>query len=171
VVHDLIHGEFSGIVDDFVIRRGDGVAAYNLAVVIDDASQEITQVVRGDDLLESTPRQMLLQELLGLEPVTYAHVPLVVGSDGERLAKRHGLSDGGVTLTQLIAAGRSPGDVMASLLMSTGFVGSGMIPEPLVIEIRQTVGQVDLDPVAATLRDRSPDLQVTPKEVIYRDTL
>ena len=171
VVHDLIHGEFTGIVDDFVIRRGDGVAAYNLAVVIDDASQEITQVVRGDDLLESTPRQMLLQELLGLEPVTYAHVPLVVGSDGERLAKRHGLSDGGVTLTQLIAAGRSPGDVMASLLMSTGFVGSGMIPEPLVIEIRQTVGQVDLDPVAATLRDRSPDLQVTPKEVIYRDTL
>jgi glutamyl-tRNA synthetase len=77
-------------VDDFVVRRNDGTAAYNLAVVVDDADQGIEQVVRGDDLLESTPRQVWLQRALGLPTPDYAHVPLVIGPDGARLAKRHG---------------------------------------------------------------------------------
>jgi glutamyl-tRNA synthetase len=96
-VHDLLHGEYTGIVDDFVIRRGDGVAAYNLAVVIDDAAQGVDQVVRGDDLLASSPRQAYLANLLGLPEPTYAHVALVLNADGARLAKR----DGAVTLAEI----------------------------------------------------------------------
>ena len=87
---DRLHGPQEGVVDDFVVRRNDGAAAYNLAVVVDDAWQEIGEVVRGDDLLESTPRQRFLAGLLGLEPPAHAHVPLVLGPDGARLAKRHG---------------------------------------------------------------------------------
>ena len=76
---------------DIVLRRSDGVVAYQLAVVVDDADQGVTHVVRGADLLASTARQLRLYELLGLTPVPgYAHVPLLLGDDGERLAKRHG---------------------------------------------------------------------------------
>jgi glutamyl-tRNA synthetase len=87
---DRVLGEQAGVVDDFVLRRGDGAFAYNLAVVVDDAEQGVREVVRGADLAESAPRQLLLARLLGLPPVTYAHVPLVLGADGARLAKRHG---------------------------------------------------------------------------------
>ena len=96
-VHDLLHGEYTGLVDDFVVRRGDGVAAYNLAVVVDDAAQGVDQVVRGDDLLASSPRQAYLATLLGHPQQTYAHVALVLNSDGTRLAKR----DGAVTLAEI----------------------------------------------------------------------
>ena len=96
-VHDLLHGDYTGIVDDFVVRRGDGVAAYNLAVVVDDAAQGVDQVVRGDDLLASSPRQAYLANLLGDPEPTYAHVALVLNEDGARLAKR----DGAVTLAEI----------------------------------------------------------------------
>jgi glutamyl-tRNA synthetase len=76
------------VVDDFVVVRSDGVHAYQLAVVVDDAAQGIGQVVRGADLADSTPRQILLQRLLRLPTPSYAHVPLVLGPRGERLAKR-----------------------------------------------------------------------------------
>lgn len=77
---------------DFVIAKGDGTPAYQLAVVIDDADMGVTHVVRGDDLIDSTPRQILLYQSLGLSSrvPTYCHVPLVIGPDGRRLAKRHG---------------------------------------------------------------------------------
>ena len=96
---DRLHGAQEGVVDDFVVRRNDGAPAYNLAVIVDDAWQRIGEVVRGDDLLESTPRQLFLAEALGLEAPAYAHVPLVLAPDGSRLAKRHGA----VTLDELDA--------------------------------------------------------------------
>lgn len=78
---------------DFVVRRQDGGAAYQLAVVVDDAAMEISEVVRGDDLLPSTIRQLLLYEALGLRAPRFGHVPLLLGPDGVRLSKRHpGLS-------------------------------------------------------------------------------
>jgi glutamyl-tRNA synthetase len=96
-VADLLHGSYTGVVDDLVLRRGDGVPAYNLAVVVDDAAGGIDQVVRGDDLLSSSPRQAYLGSLLGYPQPTYAHVPLVLNPEGKRLAKR----DGAVTLDEL----------------------------------------------------------------------
>ncbi len=87
---DRLAGPQEFLVDDFVVRRADGVYAYQLAVVVDDAAQEVGEVVRGADLLDSTARQIVLARALGLPPVRYAHVPLVLGPDGRRLAKRHG---------------------------------------------------------------------------------
>lgn len=115
-VHDLVAGTFDGVVDDVVLCRNDGVPAYNLAVVVDDADQGITHVVRGDDLLSSTPRQRLLQQLLGVPEPVYAHIPLVLAPDGTRLAKRHGA----VTLDALAARGTLPGGVLARLGASLG---------------------------------------------------
>lgn len=89
---DLIRGQaaqnVSDAVGDFVVRRSDGVHAYQLAVVVDDGLMNITHVIRGDDLLESTPRQILLYRLLGFIPPAFAHVPLLFGEDGHRLSKR-----------------------------------------------------------------------------------
>ncbi len=115
-VADALHGGFTGVVDDFVLRRNDGVAAYNLAVVVDDAEQGIDQVVRGDDLLPSTPRQAYLASLLGYAVPEYAHVPLVLNADGARLAKR----DGAVTLGDLAREGYSAAQVAARVLASLG---------------------------------------------------
>jgi len=111
---DSVLGTITGRVDDVVLRRNDGVPAYNLAVVVDDAAQGVDEVVRGDDIASSTPRQIHLQRLLGVSTPRYAHVPLVVGADGERLAKRHGA----VTLADLEAIGVSAVDVRHELLDS-----------------------------------------------------
>jgi glutamyl-tRNA synthetase len=113
---DRICGEFTGVVDDFVVRRNDGAYAYNLAVVVDDAEQGIGEVVRGADLLDSTPRQLWLGERLGAVTPRHAHVPLMLGPDGARLAKRHGA----VTLADRAALGQSPGDVRRELLAPFG---------------------------------------------------
>lgn len=109
-VHDLLHGDYTGTVDDLVLRRGDGVPAYNLAVVVDDAASGVDQVVRGDDLLSSSPRQAYLAWLLGYPQPVYAHVPLALNDDGKRLAKR----DGAVTLAEL-GVGRAFGLITESL--------------------------------------------------------
>lgn len=113
-VEDVLAGRVAAPVDDVVLRRNDGVIAYNLAVVVDDAAQGVDQVVRGDDLLTSAPRQAYLASLLGLPAPVYAHVPLAVTAEGRRLAKR----DGAVTLEDLAAQGRTPGAVLALLLSS-----------------------------------------------------
>ena len=136
---DRILGHVSGDIDDLVLRRGDGTVAYNLAVVVDDAAMGVDQVVRGDDLAPSTPRQILLQRLLGLATppaVEYAHVPLVLGPTGARLAKR----DGAVTLRELLAAGSTTGDVLTLLASSLGLAGSGER-----VEASELVGRFDPD--------------------------
>lgn len=122
-VHDVLHGAYTGLVDDFVVRRGDGVAAYNLAVVVDDADSGVDQVVRGDDLLSSSPRQAYLARLLGHPEPTYAHVPLVLNEDGARLAKR----DGAVTLTEIGVP-----DALGQIAESLGYTSisvDGMLAE------------------------------------------
>ena len=121
VARDVRLGELSAVVDDFVLRRGDGVAAYNLAVVVDDAAQGVDQVVRGDDLWRTTPRHVLLQQLLGLPTPDYLHVPLVLGPDGRRLAKRHGA----IRLDDLRAQGTSADEVRDVLAASLGLSGPG----------------------------------------------
>jgi glutamyl-tRNA synthetase len=94
VFEDGVHGRVAIDVGrdsgDFVVAKKDGQAAYQLAVVVDDADFGVTEVLRGDDLLSSTPRQILLYEALDRRPPAWVHVPLMVGPDGRRLAKRHG---------------------------------------------------------------------------------
>ena len=118
---DRVHGHMDGAVDDVVLARADGVPAYNLAVVVDDAAQSVTQVTRGDDLLTSTPRQILLQRLLGAATPEYVHVPLVLGADEQRLAKRHGA----VTLSELAAQGAGIADVVAAMARSLHLASPG----------------------------------------------
>lgn len=115
-VHDYFAGEYTGAVDDMVLVRNDRTPAYNLAVVVDDAHQGIDQVVRGDDLLPSAPRQAYLAGLLGYRAPEYVHVPLVLGPTGARLAKR----DGAVTLDELHALGYTTRDVLLWLGQSLG---------------------------------------------------
>ena len=123
---DRLRGPVEGVVDDFVVRRNDGAIAYNLAVVVDDAEQGIGEVVRGADLLDSTPRQLWLGARLGLPAPRHAHVPLMLGPDGARLAKRHGA----VTLADRAALGQSPDDVRAELAASVGLAEPGERPAP-----------------------------------------
>jgi len=127
--HDRLHGTVSGLVDDVVLRRNDGVPAYNLAVVVDDEAQAVTEVVRGGDLLASTARQIHLQELLGYTRPVYMHVPLVVDAVGERLAKRSRMP---MTMTEL------------------GAIGIGV--DEIIGWIAATLGYDAVDPIA-TLRD------------------
>jgi glutamyl-tRNA synthetase len=116
---DKMRGHVRGVADDVVVRRNDGVPSYNIAVVVDDALQGVTEVVRGDDLVDITPTHIWLQRLLKLPTPKYAHVPLVVGPDGERLAKRHGA----VTLPEVMRHGVSVEQVHEYLCASLGCTG------------------------------------------------
>jgi glutamyl-tRNA synthetase len=109
---------------DFVVWKSAGTPAYQLAVVADDAEMGITEVVRGDDLVPSTPRQLLLYEALRLQPPQFVHVPLVVGPDGRRLAKRHG----DTRLASLRSAGVRPEALIGLLAWSCGWLSQ---PEPI----------------------------------------
>ncbi len=114
----LTHVDLREVGGDFVVWKSAGTPAYQLAVVIDDAAQGITEVIRGDDLVPSTPRQLLLYQALGLKPPRFAHVPLVVGPDGRRLAKRHG----DTRLSALQAAGVRPEMLLGLLAWSCGWI-------------------------------------------------
>jgi glutamyl-tRNA synthetase len=110
VVHDLIRGPVSFpncSYDDFVIARGDGSVLYNFAVAVDDAEMGISEVVRGDDHLSNTPKQLLVLTALGHEPPRYAHLPLLHGPDGKKLSKRHGAA----SVQELREAGYLPAAV------------------------------------------------------------
>ena len=107
VVHDQIRGEIATpnqAIQDFVIRRSDGSALYNLAVAVDDRDMGITHVVRGEDHISNTPRQVMILRALGEEPPAYAHLPLLHGPDGKKLSKRHGAA----SVQELRAAGYLP---------------------------------------------------------------
>lgn len=118
------HQDIARDVGDFVLRRGDGAWAYQLAVVVDDADMGITDIVRGADLLDSTPRQLHLLRALdpGLPAPRFAHVPLILGAGGAKLSKRDGAPD----LGALREAGASPARVLAALARSVGLVPSGI---------------------------------------------
>ncbi|HEX6159015.1 MAG TPA: tRNA glutamyl-Q(34) synthetase GluQRS, partial [Thermoanaerobaculia bacterium] len=117
--HDAVQGPIEERADDFVIRRADGLFAYQLVVVVDDAEQGVTQVVRGADLLSSTPRQIALQQALGYPTPSYAHLPLVVNADGAKLGKR----DGALPLPTL-----DDGRVRESLATALAFLGIEVEP-------------------------------------------
>ncbi|MFO0842501.1 MAG: tRNA glutamyl-Q(34) synthetase GluQRS [Gemmataceae bacterium] len=126
---------------DFVVWKATGTPAYQLAVVVDDSAMGVTEVVRGDDLVVSTPRQLLLYEALGLTPPRFAHVPLVVGPDGRRLAKRHG----DTRLATLRDTGVRPGHLIGLLAWSCGWIG-----EIRETSIEELLGRFRLESVPTT---------------------
>ena len=130
---DFLYGEYKEDLKtdcgDFILRRSDGVYAYQLAVVADDAAMGVTQVVRGSDLLSSTPRQIYLQRLLGLPEPEYGHVPLLLAADGRRLAKR----DRDQELGELQSRHTAP-----ELLGRLAHL-AGLIPEPAPITAQQLI--------------------------------
>lgn len=117
-VHGAVEPMGEGGIDDFVLRRADGVAAYQLAVVVDDAAMQIDEVVRGDDLLSSTPRQLALYRALGAEAPRFAHVPLLLDARGERLAKRTRPA----SLASLRGGGQAPEAIVGHLAASAGLI-------------------------------------------------
>jgi glutamyl-tRNA synthetase len=123
---------------DFVVWKSQGTPAYQLAVVVDDSDNGITHVVRGDDLIPSTPRQLLLYRALGLAAPAFAHVPLVVGPDGRRLAKRHG----DTRLSAVRAAGVRADQVIGLLAWSCGWQ-----PEPTPITAAALVPRFRLNAI------------------------
>lgn len=121
---------------DFIVRRADGILAYQLAVTVDDAAMGITDVLRGWDLLDSTPRQIWLYEALGLPVPRFAHVPLLYGPDGVRLSKRHGA----VSLAAIREAGTRPETLIGLLAY-----WSGLITRPEPVKPSELVGSFSLD--------------------------
>ena len=123
-LNDLVQGKYAQELEsecgDFIIRRSDGLFAYQLAVVVDDAAQGVNCIVRGMDLLVSTPQQMFLQEQLGFEQCDYAHVPLMVGERDRRLSKR----DRDAALDELLAAYKTPEGVIGHVAFVAGLIDS-----------------------------------------------
>lgn len=122
VVEDGVQGTYSEQLDrdcgDFILRRSDGIYAYQLAVIVDDALMGVNQVVRGEDLLSSTPRQIWLQQELGFSRPDYYHVPLLYGADGHRLSKRYSDLD----LGRLQEMGKQPQEIVGQLAFWAGLL-------------------------------------------------
>jgi glutamyl-tRNA synthetase len=145
--------DVEAVVGDFVVRRNDGVASYQLAVVVDDAASHITHVLRGDDLLASTPRQLQLYSALGLPAPSFLHVPLVLGEDGKRLAKR----EGAFALAELRERGLAPERVLGLLAAWSG-LGDG--------------APVTLDALVRTFRvEALPRAPVVAREAVLLEAL
>lgn len=141
-IHGAVAGDPAGV-DDFVLRRADGTAAYQLAVVVDDAAMRIDCVVRGDDLLRSTPRQIALYRALGLAAPSFAHVPLVLSAAGERLAKRTRPE----SIASLRERGVHPNVVVGALAASAGLTAPGEPQRPGVLVSRFSLSRIDRHPV------------------------
>lgn len=138
-VHDLLQGVYRENLatdcGDFVLRRSDGLFVYQLAVTVDDGLAGVTEVVRGCDLLSSTPRQMYLQELLGFPHPTYGHIPLLVAPDGRRLSKRDQDLDLGYLQDHTI-----PEKILGTLAHACGLIG-----KPEAVSARELTGEFDWD--------------------------
>ncbi len=148
---DELLGRVDAIVDDFVVRRRDGVAAYNLASPVDESDLGIDEVVRGADLAPTTPRQIWIAEQLDLHVPRFAHVGLVLGPDGARLAKRHGAA----SLTELAARGIAPSAVLATLATSIGITPSDDV-----------TGAADLVSVFTRARVPRTDERIDPSRLV-----
>jgi glutamyl-tRNA synthetase len=153
---DLLHGPYPDpLVDDFVLRRSDGVFAYQLAVVVDDIAMQISEVVRGDDLLSSTPRQLALYEALGAEPPRFLHVPLLLGPDGRRLSKRHQAP----SIAEYRAAGVSAAGIVGWLAQSLGLVETA---EPL--QPRELIAHFELERLQLQAASVDPRIELPPRQ-------
>ena len=142
VVEDAIRGEVrfpNPAADDFVIARGDGSVLYNFAVAVDDAEMEITDVVRGDDHLSNTPKQLLVMRSLGVEPPRYAHLPLLHGPDGKKLSKRHGAA----SVQELRQAGYLPAAVRNYLAL----LGWGTSDDTTIMSTEELVERFRIEQV------------------------
>ena len=139
VVADEIHGEVrfpNESSDDFVIARGDGSVLYNFAVAVDDADMGITHVIRGDDHLSNTPKQLLVMEALGEPPPRYAHLPLLHGPDGKKLSKRHGAA----SVQELRDAGYLPAAVRNYLAL----LGWGTQDDTTIMSTEELIERFDI---------------------------
>jgi glutamyl-tRNA synthetase len=139
VVADEIRGEVrfpNQAQDDFVIARGDGSVLYNFAVAVDDADMAITHVIRGDDHLSNTPKQLLVMDALGVAPPRYAHLPLLHGPDGKKLSKRHGAA----SVQELRDAGYLPGAVRNYLAL----LGWGTQDDTTILSTEELIERFDI---------------------------
>jgi glutamyl-tRNA synthetase len=145
VVEDLIRGRVAfpnRSYDDFVIARGDGSVLYNFAVAVDDAEMGITTVVRGDDHLSNTPKQLLVLEALGHEPPRYAHLPLLHGPDGRKLSKRHGAA----SVQELREAGYLPAAIRNYLAL----LGWGADDDATLLSTAELVERFQVEDVGSS---------------------
>lgn len=146
---DLVQGRFAQNLardcGDFIVRRADGLFAYQLAVVVDDAEQGVNCVVRGMDLLVSTPQQIYLQDLLGFPHAAYAHVPLVVGGRDRRLSKR----DRDAALDELLARFKTPEAVIGHIAAITG-----LVPDEEPLSCEDLLARFDVSGLAALFPDK-----------------
>ena len=142
VVEDAIRGEIrfeNRLSDDFVIARGDGSPLYNFAVAVDDAEMEITDVVRGDDHLSNTPKQLLVMRALEVEPPRYAHLPLLHGPDGKKLSKRHGATS--------VEALRDAGYLPAAVRNYLALLGWGTQDDATLLSTEELVERFSIERV------------------------
>ncbi len=183
IVEDQVHGQVvfeNAELDDLIIQRSDGNPTYNFCVVVDDMDMGVTHVIRGDDHLNNTPRQMNMLRALGATPPVYAHVPMILGPDGAKLSKRHGavsvlqyqqegyLPD--ALLNYLVRLGWSHGDqevfsreemVAAFDIKDVNKAASAFNPEKLLWLNRQHLMRAPVDEVAAALKGQLASLGVT----------
>ena len=143
IVQDIIHGKKAfenNLLEDFVIMRSDGRAAYNFAAVVDDALMEITHVIRGEDHLPNTPRQILLYEALGFTIPRFAHHPFLVAPEGERLSKRYGATS--------VRAYRDEGFLPQAVTNYLALLGGGISGGEEIISWEQMIEQFSLERIA-----------------------